>query len=176
MTLDDFMKFYNDFYMPAYSDLVGYLGDKPAQVIVEVENIAVHLIRVIDPKCSGKQQEENLQKAYNHLVRVTIDCLKILWVELGKDIGKMHTTASLIKKGLLVDEDVFLAAHLAFKDLSCKARRLEMDNVGTDPLKCLDLYGELVNLGWSIVRLRDDEKMKKVLLDLFPEDEIPSPV
>ena len=173
MTLEDFIDFYKSTYMPAYADMVGYLADKPAQVMIEIENLSVHLIRAVDPTCPPDKRAENLQKAYNHLERVTIDCLKILWIELGKDIGKMHMTGGLIKRGLRVSEDVFLTAHLSFKDLSCQARNIEMNNIGTDPKKCIALYSELTNLGWDIVRMRDDEKMKTVLSGMFPAEQMP---
>jgi hypothetical protein len=174
MTIEHFLTFYSDTYMRAYSDLVAYLADKPAQIVIEMENIAVHIARAVDPRCTERQREDNLDKAYNHLVRATIDCLKILWTEMAKDISAMRSKNSVMK-GLSVDADTFMCMYLRFKELARQARDLEMSHVGTDPTRCIDAYAEVVSLAWDIVRLPDEEKIRQVICDLFPDDQIPPP-
>ena len=39
MDVDELFEFYKKEFIPAYSDLVGYIGDKPQQVLIELENV-----------------------------------------------------------------------------------------------------------------------------------------
>ena len=35
--IDDFFKLYDDEYLPAYSDLVAYISDKPVNMLLDIE-------------------------------------------------------------------------------------------------------------------------------------------
>jgi hypothetical protein len=146
VTLEELLLFYNDKYVPAYSEMVGYTGDKPAQVLVEFENMAVHLIKFLD-----KGQPDNLEKAYNHLVRVTIDCYKILWIEIKEDIASILKNPRLIES-LSVTGVEFYPMVALFKEQGTIARKSEVQNTGTKPTTCLEEYAKAIYLGWDIIK------------------------
>lgn len=150
MPLRKLVDFYRTSYFPIYSDLVGYLGDKPRQVLVETENLLTHIICFIDEDLSSDKRDENLRKAYNHLVRVTIDCYKILWVAVRDDILEVEAIQEqLAQNGM--SQSQFFAYKQRFKELSKEARRVEMENIGSTPEACIEAYGKVIEYGWSII-------------------------
>lgn len=169
VTVKDFVSFYYDVYVPAYSEMVGYLGDKPAQVLIEMENLSVHLINFIDPAKTRKQQKNNLEKAYNHLLRVTIDCYKLLWVEMVAHIRTIQNTPSLMAD-LAISEVDFNRAVFIFKEESRRARTIEMMHVGTDPARCLDAYSSAIYLAWELVNLCEPAKTAILAAKDLPSD------
>ncbi len=82
MELDEVFEFYRTEFVPAYSDLVGYIGDKPQQIVIELENTFAHLSQYFNPSLDIHGKDKNLEKAHDHLVRVTLDCYKLLWVTI----------------------------------------------------------------------------------------------
>ena len=89
MNYNDFIKFYKEVFLPVYADVVIFLNDKPIQILVEIENIFSHLMIFFDKKNPRDERIDNLNKAYNHLLRVTLDSYKILWVEISKFIDSL---------------------------------------------------------------------------------------
>lgn len=153
MSLANFLCFHKEAYLPIYSDLVGYLGDKPRQVLVEIENIFTHFVRYSDQREEDGAREENLKRAYNHLVRVTIDCYKILWVEIKNDMVELRNIAL---EGGMSQADFFVKKQ-EFKEKTMQARALEMESVGIHPQDCIAAYEEVINLGWDILKNFKDE-------------------
>ncbi len=150
MSIDEFIRFYKETHLPIYSDVVGYLGDKPRQILVEIENIFTHYVRWSDASESAENRSENLKRAHNHLVRVTIDCYKILWIEIKNDIVELDG----IQQGMAdsgVSSVEFFAKKQEFKQLSMHARSLEMAYIGTKPTECIAVYEAVINLGWDIL-------------------------
>ncbi len=76
--------FYRERFIPAYADLVGYVGGKPLQVSNELDNVLSHLAQCYNPNFDDAKKNENVDKALNHLTRVTLDCYKLLWVDINK--------------------------------------------------------------------------------------------
>ena len=150
ITLPDFLRFYKEVFLLAYSELVGYLGDKPRQVLIEIENMSTHLVRSIDIDESESRRQENLQKAYNHLVRVTIDCYKILWIQVKEDILELKEIADAVLADITKEE--FYVKKQIFKDMCREARALEMTSVGNSPERCLEAYSAVVYYGWDIIK------------------------
>lgn len=158
----DFLKFYYDLFLPAYSDLVAYLADKPQQVLVEFENIATHIIQYVDsPKTADGK--ENLNKAYNHLIRITIDCSKILWAEMDKRLEKVMNNIYLRSFALNMSQSNFYQKYAEFKETARKARIEEIKYIGKDPMRCVNEYAKANEIGWSILKNIDPEKEKSLL-------------
>jgi hypothetical protein len=162
--------FYDNTYMPAYSELVAYLGDKPVQGLIEIENLTTHLIRYLDDTESTEIRDENLKKAYNHLVRVTLDCYKTLWLQVKTDLLEVEDIATAILSDGLNKGDFFILKQ-EFKELSKKARTTEMSLVGTAPENCLDAYSETIYFGWNIIaKYKKEIIMRQPLHDTTGED------
>jgi len=107
MDINTVFKFYKDEFIPAYSDLVGYMGDKPQQVLIELENVLSHISQYFNPEINPEKVEINLHKAYDHLHRVTLDCYKLLWVIIHEQLKIIDDDNSLRKLSLNISEGDF---------------------------------------------------------------------
>ena len=85
-TFKDLFNLYNDNFKPVYADLVGYIGDKPFDVLVELENALSHIFVVFDPNAPAEIKKENLEKAYNHILRTTLT----LWFGMNRFVEHFH--------------------------------------------------------------------------------------
>jgi len=75
-TIEGVYDFLIDRFQPIYADLVVSLGKKPTQVVFQLEAAFVHLGTA--HKYPEKSQD-NINRAYTHLQRATLDAAKILW-------------------------------------------------------------------------------------------------
>lgn len=163
-TLPELLIFYKEVFLPAYAELVGYVGDKPAQVLIEIENMSTHLIRSLDESESETLRAENLNKAYNHLVRLAIDCYKMLWAVVRDDFLEAEEIAIAAMADGITKPQFFLYKQ-EFKEMSKRARELEMSLVGTTPEGCLSAWSAAIYFGWDVIG-----KYKKEMI------KIPSPI
>lgn len=159
MTQQEFIDFYNNQFLPVYADTVAYLADKPAQIIIEIENTFSHLAQYLNTNNSKTIQDENIKKAYNHLLRATIDCYKILWVTMSNDIEIFMGNTNNRKFSVNMSENESMALWIKFKKKAQDARRQELNGVGVTPLNTIDAYKETVEIGWELLRNCDREKL-----------------
>ncbi|MEA3281103.1 MAG: hypothetical protein U9Q68_00845 [Euryarchaeota archaeon] len=138
MDMGEVFEFYRTEFVPAYSDLVGYLGDKPRQMVIELENTFAHISQYFNPELDIQDKDENLVKAYDHLVRVTLDCYKLLWVTIHEDLRVIEKDKYIRKLGLNMSEAEFLTKFQKLRKLAQEARGIEMASVGLAPIKSLD--------------------------------------
>ena len=80
--------------------MVGYIGDKPHQIVIELENSFAHISQYFNPELDIQDKDKNLAKAYDHLVRATLDCYKLLWVTLHEQLKAIEEDESIRKLGL----------------------------------------------------------------------------
>jgi len=76
-------KYYREEFIPAYADVVVYLSAKPDETLLEIENIFSHVFQILNPELIDTKKMENIEKAKGHLERATLDCLKIIWGNIG---------------------------------------------------------------------------------------------
>ncbi len=162
MTQNDLITFYNTTFLPVYADTVAFLADKPAQIIIELENAFAHQMKYLDTNNSKEIQEDNLNKAYNHLVRATIDCYKLLWVEMSEEIEIFMGDDKTRKFAVNMQENEAVTLWVDFRKKAQEARRQELDGIGKTPLDTISLYSETVAIGWTILKECDREKMKSL--------------
>ena len=162
MDIDKLFEFYKKEFIPAYSDLVGYIGDKPRQVLIELENVLSHLSQLFNPKLTPEEKSVNLQKANDHLLRVTLDCYKLLWVNLLDQLKKIESDDSVRKLGLNISEAVFTMKLQKIKELAQEARTIEMESVGLSPMASIDKYKEVVKNSYELIDKRDDIKINEI--------------
>ncbi len=162
MDIDELFGFYKGEFVPAYSDLVGYIGDKPQQVLIELENVLSHLSQLFNPEVTPQKKSENPQKAYDHLFRVTLDCYKLLWIKMHDQLKRIEDDDSVRKLGLNISEAEFTMKFQKVKKLAQEARGIEMESVGLSPTASIDKYKEVVKNSYELLDKRDDIKISEI--------------
>ncbi len=146
----------------AYADLVSYLADKPQQVLIELENTLAHIIQSVDPDYDDFVRIENLKKAKAPLLRATLDCYKLLWVELKREINRIYSDTDKLKFALNMSEGTFLTLREDFMEKAKEARKKEIECVGISPTESLQIYAEAVHIGWNLVKAIDHKKVDEL--------------
>jgi hypothetical protein len=162
MDIDELFEFYKKEFIPAYSDLVGYIGDKPQQVLIELENVLSHLSQLFNPEVTPQEKSVNLQKANDHLSRVTLDCYKLLWINIYDQLKMIEDDDSVRKLGLNISEAEFTMKLQKIKKLAQEARNIEMESVGLSPMASIDKYKEVVKNSYELIDKRDDIKISEI--------------
>ena len=162
MDTEEVFKFYRTEFVPAYSDLVGYISDKPRQIVIELENTFAHISQYFNPELDIQDKDKNLAKAYDHLVRATLDCYKLLWVTLHEQLKAIEDDESIRKLGLNISETEFRSKFQKNKKLAQEARRIEMTSVGLTPIAALDKYKEVVKGGYELIGTIDNDKLQEI--------------
>lgn len=162
MTLKEFINFYKNTFTPIYADTVAFLADKPAQIIIELENTFAHLTKYLDRDNATPVRNDNLTKAYNHLLRTTIDCYKMLWVEMDEQIEFFMGNDNSRKFAVNIPENEATTLWLNFKEKAKEARRQEMDGIGITPVDTIDAYKNTVAIGWEILKKCDQAKINSL--------------
>lgn len=158
--IDDLFEFYRDWCIPAYSDLVGYVAVKPEQIPVEFENAFAHVAQFYNPGITLEEKVNNISKAKDHLIRVTLDSYKLLWTEMEADIDLIKSDPFKLKYCINMKQGDFLSKYQNFKQKAQTARNLEMGSIGIDPLSALDCYKEAIDIGRELIDAIDREKVK----------------
>ena len=162
MDVEEVFKFYRTEFVPAYSDLVGYIGDKPQQMVIELENTFTHISQYFNPRLDSQDKDKNLVKAYDHLVRATLDCYKLLWVTINGQLKAIEEDEAKRKLGLNISETEFRTKFQKIKKLAQEARRIEMTSVGLAPIEALDKYKDVVKNGYELIDTIDENKMQEI--------------
>jgi len=160
MDIDKFLEFYKNIFIPVYADLVAYIADKPIQIIIEIENSFAHLTIFLDKTNTKEIQIENLNKAYNHLLRASLDCYKLLWIEMSKDIDIILKDENKRKFTTNMPEIEILQLYTQFKEKAKIARKKELQTIGLNNQKVLNEYKETIEIGWKILHNFDKEKLE----------------
>ncbi|PKP57245.1 MAG: hypothetical protein CVT89_04865 [Candidatus Altiarchaeales archaeon HGW-Altiarchaeales-2] len=130
--------FYRNYFILAYSDVVAAYATKPQQILTEIENTLSHIGQCFNPQLSDDKRKENAKKAYNHLLRATLNCYKLICVKQAKEIEK-H------------EDNLYLKEKITkFKEFFKDARRAEMKEIGADNIVPIDKYKDAVQLGDEI--------------------------
>jgi hypothetical protein len=164
MKLEEYTYFYHNTFKLAYADLVAIIADKPQQIIFEIENSYSHLMVYLssDDEITEDIKQTNLDKAFNHLVRATIDCYKILWTEISDFLDNIMKENITRTFAFNENEAQILNIWNEFKKKAQKARQEEMKSVGIDYNKTILLYKEAVDEGRILLEKFDYEKFKEI--------------
>ena len=158
--IDDLFKFYREECVPAYSDLVGYIADKPIQFLIEIENAFAHVAQFHNPETTPEEKITNISKAKDHLVRVTLDSYKLLWILISQDLEEIYGDSFKRQFCVNLPQNEFSLKFQEFKRLAQKARNLETSSVGVEPLRALEAYKETIALGRDLLEKVDQEKIE----------------
>jgi len=158
MGIDDVFKFYRTEFVPAYADLVGYIGDKPLQIPIELENAFAHMAQYFNPELDTQNKDKNLAKVYDHLVRATLDCYKLLWVTIYGQLYEIGQAKSKRKLGFNISKTEFRTKFQKLRKLAQEARGIEMASAGLSPITALDKYKGVVKDGYELIDTIDGNK------------------
>ena len=158
--IDELFEFYRKECVPAYSDVVGYLAERPEQFMIEIENSFSHVAQYFNPELKQEDRDINISKARDHLMRVTLDCYKLLWIVINQDLEEVHGDSFKRQFCVNLPQNEFSLKFQEFKKLAQKARNLETSSVGIDPLKALDAYKETIAFGQDLLDKIDHEKIE----------------
>jgi len=156
MTEDDVFAFYRGKFQRIYSDLVALTSKKPTQVLIEIENAFTHLSSA---KAHPDVADKNLASAKGHLMRAALDCSKIMWVHQSRVVRRFADDELLKKFCVNCPEDEFVHLLNAANQTAMEARRHEMENVGIDPEKSIDMYYKAASSMTDVIGKCDINKM-----------------
>lgn len=155
VTLNELIAYYEDVFVKAYADLVALTADKPAQVLVEIENFNSHLIVILKNESSDKVNS-NSRKAKTHLQRGTLDCYKMLFVS-------MHNMVQNFLRDMSIEDVQFVLGDkytqcindwFSFSQKIRETRRLEVANTGSAQLdQVIAEYKSAVEAGYAVYEL-----------------------
>ncbi|WP_459869264.1 hypothetical protein [Endothiovibrio diazotrophicus] len=126
-----------DRFQPIYADLVVALGKKPTQLVFQLEAAFVHLATA---NKHPDQAQGNINKAYGHLQRATLDAAKILWHLYKTRLEHIAEDEQLRKFCINCSEKELMQHYRDAEALAREARRLEIQSVGINPENSLDAY------------------------------------
>jgi len=161
-TVEFLFDLYRGTYVPAYANLVGYFGEKPEQLLIEIENAFAHLSQFYNPELETGVKEANLRKAYSHLTRATLDCYKLLWWRMNEDLLKFYNETEIRGFILNVPEENFLQEYNKFIENAQLARKKELECIGADSLEAVELYKETIKIGKKLLNSIDASNVTKL--------------
>ena len=161
MTQEDIFVLYRERFIPIYSDFVSLTAIKPKQILIEQENILAHLSQAQNPNIDTRLQQANLEKAFNHMIRVTLDMHKLVWAETKK---KLDSFVLNDKKRLAfnIKESEVLKLYEQFIFKARSARKFEMSHVGNNPLASVSRYEEVNAIGNELLSKLDEIKAQTI--------------
>lgn len=162
MEPNQFFELYRSEFLPAYSDLVSFLVKKPKQVLTEIENTFSHISQHFNPSLDATTREENLTKAYDHIVRATIDCYKLLWVKMKEELDAIYFDDKKRVFALNMKEDEFVRKYQEFRNKAKDARNFEINNIGSKPIEAIQRYKETIAIGYKLLESVDVDKLRKL--------------
>jgi hypothetical protein len=116
-----------DTFQPIYGDLVAVLGEKPTQIIFQLEAALVHLAVA---SRNSEDQHENCQRALVHLQRASLDAVKILWLVKKKQLSGIIEDEDVRQFCVNTAESELLKLYRTAEHLAKEARQIEISSVG----------------------------------------------
>ncbi len=149
-------EYHEETFKPIYADLVAVIGTKPEQIVFELEAALSHIAVA---KTNTDLYEENIQKAYGHLQRASLDAAKIMWLEYMQKAEKITLDPDLRKFATNASEKELLTKYQNAEELARRARKKEVQNTGKSPSEAIELYYEAALSFSEIIKLIDPEKL-----------------
>lgn len=146
MKLSEIVSYYNDIFVPAYAYAVAELGDKPQQLLIEVENCNAHIMQGLSHDEGTAEYTENMKSAKRHLQRGALDSYKLIWVHLVENVERLL-------KGVDASSEMFIHSsyydlYMAYRDFVDEiepVRRDEHSGVGKSTDDTIAAYKQAVD-------------------------------
>jgi hypothetical protein len=120
MDIDEIYSFYRDRFLPIYADMTIVCSQKFEEIVNGLNDAFAHVMQSYDMRSSVEVRMGNLDKAYGHLVRATLDCHKIMRFELKK-IDAVYDDSMLRKYCFKMDLGKLMIEYRNFEELSRQA-------------------------------------------------------
>lgn len=161
MTQKDIFNLYRKRFIPIYSDFVSLTAIKPKQILIEQENVLAHLSQSQNPDIDSQLQDANLEKAYNHMIRVILDMHKLVWAEtkIKLDFFVLNNKNRL---AFNIKESEVLKLYEQFITKARSAREYEMSHIGNNPLTSIERYEEVNVTGNELLGKLDEIKAQTI--------------
>lgn len=161
ITPESLFIYYRNVYVPAYADLVGYIGAKPEQVLNELENTLAHISQYYNSDLKPEDRISNLKKAHSHLTRATLDCYKLLWWTIHNELETFYKDVDACAFILNVPEEKFIQEYQEFREKAQIARKKELESIGIESLEAVELYKEAIILGKRLTNCIDGSNRER---------------
>ena len=164
MKEDTLYKIYRRRFQSVYGEYIALIGDKPEQILIEETNILGHLAQYHNATVISSKKEENLEKAFSHLSRATLDLHKLVWAQITEMLHKYIVKNEKYITCFVHNEALTLSLYNEFLELGRKARKGETNDIGVSPLRSSARYYKAINFGYDRL-LRKFDEQKKAKLD-----------
>ena len=131
---------YQGHFKDIYADLCIVRGNKPAQIAFEIEAAFSHLSVAKLNSDDAELYEKNLNRAKGHIERAILDAVKILWLEYHNRLVNVVQDPGLRQFCVNCSEAEFIQSFHQAEAQTIEARKVEIDNVGKDPLASIAMY------------------------------------
>ncbi len=165
MDIGEIYSFYKNRFIPIYADMTIVCSQKFEEIVNGLNDAFSHVMQSYDESSSAEIRMGNLDKAYGHLVRATLDCHKIMWFELKKKIDAVYEDSLLRKYCFKMDLGELMVEYGNFEELSRQARKTELENVGKNPLASLDEWMKASATGLKLLESIDYDKVAELTKD-----------
>jgi len=162
VTESQFFKVYRNKFTPIYAEVIVLLGYKPQQVLNEQANILSHFAQYQNPALSPSIRDENLNKAFNHLLRVTLDLHKMAVLEVDHRLARIFAGNPDAKYSFKLKRSEVMKEYKNFLDHCTEARYKEESLVGVSPLRTMICYNRAYNVGMDLYESFDEEIFNKI--------------
>lgn len=166
ISISEVVSFFHNEFIPAYSDLTGFIVDKPQEILIGIEYAFSHLMQHFDEDLETELRNKNLEKTYHHLQRATLDCYKLLWIHMDTNIAQLVDNQNKRKFCVNMVEGDLLLAYQRFRSKAQEARTIEGRNVGLDIMPSIAAYkdacaeGKRILINIDEIKANDFEKLE----------------
>jgi hypothetical protein len=129
----DVFRLYNEKFMPIYGDLIIVSGKKPPEILEQLESCMAHFAVAKTKTEDFELVQDNISAAYCHILRASLDTVKLLWTTLRENALKFVTDEKIRRFCTNASEGSVHAQYQKAQSISIMARRNEIDNVGINP-------------------------------------------
>tara|TARA_R110000751_G_scaffold35094_1_gene86567 strand:- start:707 stop:1378 length:672 start_codon:yes stop_codon:yes gene_type:complete len=158
---EDVYRFYNEVFKLLYADLVAVTAQKSEQVSFELQACLDHI--VVAQTCNDTAiSEDNFRKAHGHLVRASLDCAKLLWIELKNRAKVFLDDKEVMELAHNSSMDKCYSTYKEAEDLSKEARRLESQNSGISPEDTIDIWYKAIEALNRFIEMFVESKVTSV--------------
>lgn len=152
MTETELFTYYESKFKPLYADLVVVLAGKPEQIAFEIEAAFSHLAVA---HLNDDLYDKNIDKAYGHLQRASLDAVKIMWLTYKKRADSIARDIDLIRYASSVPDYEFRKKNKEAEEKLRIARHNETSNTGKDLSESIEQYYQVAHLYKELIDLID---------------------
>ncbi len=165
MEINELYSLYEEHFVPAYADLTIFTLKKYEEVMNGIHDAFFHVMQSFNDKTDPEVQNGNVKKAYDHILRSTLDCYKIMWVELKTKLDAVYLDPEKRTYCFCLPVDEVISQYDVFQERSKEARKIEIENVGVSQLASLESWKGAISKGLELYEGIDWVKIESLERD-----------